>query len=338
PAPVATPGTTPASVDPAVEAERRDAAQIAALSERLRRDGDGADARDIGAQIADIAARPLTPANRQRIDELRTRLEDLVRRRRSEADRSAWSEVEGEATRLTQERNWDLALRRLDAFKAKDDPTLAPRIRALREEIAKDKRQFLAGLDERIAAAQAQKSVARLRDLREQLPKALLGGEVENRLTSAISELEEANRAALSGEVTAVAADLARWELVKVAERHARIRNQLGDSTQGRQLDDYLTASRKLPELITAMGGELTQKGRLRYRGALAGWQNPDIEGTNAKSLVLLVAGGATVEVAWGKLSPAEILAVGQMVLKDGFEPFRASVNVLAQAKVGSEK
>ncbi len=338
PVPAPTPGATPPSVDPVVEAERRDAAQINALAERLRREGDAADARDIGAQIADIATRPLTPANRQRIDDLRTRLEELVRRRRSEADRSAWSEVEGEATRLTQERNWDLALRRLDAFKAKDDPALAPRIRALREEIAKDKRQYLTGLDERIAAAQAQKSVPRLRDLREQLPKALLGGEVENRLTAAISELEEANRAALSGEVAAAATDLARWDLAKVAERHARIRQPLGDSTQGRQLDDYLAASKKLPELITAMGNELAQKGRLRYRGMLAGWQDPDIEGTSAKSLMLLVAGGATVEVAWGKVSPAELLAIGQQVLKEGFDAYRASVNVLAQAKVGTEK
>jgi hypothetical protein len=347
PTPTTLPGTTrtpgqseqPATTvnDPAAEAERRDAAQISALADRLRREGDTVDARDLGAQLGDIATRQLTPANRQKVDELRGKLEDVLRRRRANADRTAWGELESEANRLVTERNWDLALRRIDAFKAKDDPAIAPKAQRLRAEIAADRKQYLDGLEEKIKAAQAQKSVQRLRDLRETLPKSLLGGEVENRLAAAIAALEEQQRAALAGEAAAAALDLARWDFARVAERHALARKALGDSSQGRQLDDYLAAAKRLPELVGALGEQLKQ-GRVRYRGTLAGWQDPDMEGATAKALALAVDNGAAVEVLWSKLSPAELATIGQSVLKEAFEPYRATVNTLAGAKVGSEK
>ena len=327
---------TPAN-DPGAEAERRDAAQITALAERLRREGDTVDARDLGAQLGDIATRQLTPANRQKVDELRGKLEDILRRRRTTADRSAWGELESEANRLVTERNWDLALRRIDAFKAKDDPAIAPKAQRLRGEIAADRKQYLDGLEEKIKAAQAQKSAQRLRELRENLPRSLLGGEVENRLAAAIAALEEQQRTVLAGEATAAALDLARWDFARVAERHALARKALGDSNQGRQLDDYLAASKRLPELITALDQQLRQ-GPVRYRGSLAGWEDPDLEGATPKALALAVANGATVEVLWAKLSPADLATIGQTVLKEAFEPYRATVNTLAGAKVGSEK
>ncbi len=323
--------------DPGAEIERRDAAQIAALAERLRREGDTADTRELAAQLGDIATRALTPANRQRVDELRGRLEDLLRRRRAEADRVAWGELESEANRLVIERNWDLALRRIDAFKGKDDPALAPKVQRLRRDIGKDRQDFLGGLDEKIKAAQTQKSVQRLRDLRETLPKSLLGGEVENRLAAAIAALEEQQRAALAGEAAAAAQDLAHWDFARVAERHARARAALGDSTQGRQLDDYLAASKRLPDLITALGDRL-REGRVRYRGTLTGWAEPDLEAASSKSLTLAVANGGVVEVLWTNLAPADLVVIGQTVLKDAFEPFRASISTLAAARVGSEK
>ena len=323
--------------DPGAEIERRDDAQITALAERLRREGDALDARDFGAQLGDIATRLLTPGNRQRVDALRGRLEDLQRRRRSEADRGAWTEIDTEANRLMHERNWDLALRRIDAFKAKDDPAIAPKVQRLRSEIADDRRQFLAGFDEKMKAAQAQKSVIRLRDLREALPKSLLGGEVETKLAAAIAALEEQQRSVLAGEAAAAGLDLVRWDFARVAERHARVRQALGDSTPGRQLDEYLAAAKRLPELTSAIGEQLKQ-GRVRYQGLLVGWQNPDVEAASAKALSLVTANGGAVETLWSKLSPAELALVGQAVLKEGFEPFRASVNTLADAKVGSEK
>jgi serine/threonine-protein kinase len=323
--------------DPGAEVERRDAAQIFALSERLRREDATVDARDLGAQLGDIATRQLTPGNRQKVDELRGRLEDVLRRRRAIADHAAWGEVEAEGHRLIAERNWDLALRRIDAFKAKDEPAIAPKVLRLRGEIAADRKQFLDGLEEKMQAAVAQKNVQRLRELREGLPNALLGGEIENRLGAAIVGLEEQQRAALAGEAAAAALDLARWDFVRVAERHALARKALGDSSQGRQLDEYLTAAKRLPELVAAIGEHL-RLGRVRYRGSLAGWQNPDLEGATPKSLALRVENGAAVEVLWAKLGPAELFAVGQSVLKEDFENFRATVHVLAGAKVGSEK
>ena len=323
--------------DPGAEIERRDAAQITALAERLRREGDAVDARDVGAQLGDIATRALTPANRQKVDDLRGKLEDVLRRRRVEADRVSWGELESEANRLVTERNWDLALRRIDAFKAKDDPAIAPKAQRLRGEIENDRREFLKGLDDKVKAAQAQKSVQRLRDLRESLPKSLLGGEVENRLAAAIAALEEQQRTALAGEATAAALDLAHWDFPRIAERHALARKALGDSTQGRQLDDYLAASKRLPELIAALGDQLRQS-RVRFRGSLAGWQDPDMEGATAKALTLAVANGGVVEVLWSKLSPAELATISQTILKDAFEPYRAAINILAAAKVGSEK
>jgi len=323
--------------DPAAESERRDAAQIAALTDRLRREAEAVDARDIGAQLADIAARPLTPTNRQRVDDLRNKLEEAIRKRRADADRTAWSEIETEANRLVTERNWDLALRRIDGFKAKDDPAIAPKVQRLRGEIDSDRKQFLGTLDEKIKAAVTQKSISRLRDLREALPKPLLGGDVENRISAAIAGLEEEQRSSLAGESTAAAADLVRWDFAKVAERHARARQALGDSTQGRLLDEYLAASKRLPELIVAVSNAL-KTSRVRYRGSLGGWQDPDMEAANSKSLALALANGAAVDLLWPKISAPELMQIGQLTLKEAFEPYRASINVLAGAKVGTEK
>ncbi len=329
----------PVQPDPAAEAERRDSAQISALSDRLRREAGAVDARDLGAQLADIAARPLTPANRVRVDDLRNKLEEVVRRRRSDADRAAWSEIEIEANRLVSERNWELALRRIDGFKAKDDAAIAPKVQRLRGEIDTDRKTYLTALDEKIKQAVTQKSASRLHDLREGLPKPLLGTEIETRIATAIAGLEEEQRAALAGEAAAAAADLVQWNFAKVAERHGRARQALGDSTQGRQLDDYLTASKRLPELVTAIGAAL-KNARVRYRGTIGNWQDPDMESANAKSLALApaLANGASVDLLWSKVSPPELMMIGQLVLKEAFEPYRATVNVLAAAKVGSEK
>ena len=176
-----------------------------------------------------------------------------------------------------------------------------------------------------------------MRDLREALPKPLLGGDVENRISAAIAGLEEEQRSSLAGESTAAAADLVRWDFAKVAERHARARQALGDSTQGRLLDDYLAASKRLPELIVAVSNAL-KTSRVRYRGSLGGWQDPDMEAANSKSLALALANGAAVDLLWPKISAPELMQIGQLTLKEAFEPYRASINVLAGAKVGTEK
>jgi hypothetical protein len=323
--------------DPLAEIERRDAAQIAALADRLRREGDAADPREIGAQLADISARALTPANRQRADELRGRLEDLVRRKRIEAERTAVGELETESGRLVAERNWDLALRRIEAFRGREDGQTAGRLDRMREGVEADRRQYLGLLEQKIKAAQDQRSIPRLRELRDQLPKALLGGEVEKRLDAAITALEDGQRSALAGEVPLAGADLVRWDFAKVIDRHQRIRASLGDTEAGRLLDAYEQAARRLPAMVDAIAAE-AKRGRIRIRGALAGWQDPDIDGASARALTLLVANGGNVELAWAKLSPVEVGLVGQSALRDGYEAFKPIVATLAAARVGSEK
>lgn len=318
------------------EAERRDAAEIEALAERIRKEGDKVDARAVGIDLAAIAARPLTPQNRTRIEDLRNRLADLAKSRRAEQERNSWAEIEREVARLISERNWDVATRRIDGFKP-TDPQLQRRAQTLRTEVDDDRKDFLKQLDDRVRAAQQQKSLPRLRELRESLPKALLGGEAETRIAALISELEDQQRVGLVAELTAANRDLVRWDFAKVAERHARSRAGLGDSVQGRQFDDLLTAAGKLPELVRAIDGALSG-GKIRFRGNLRGWRDPDMDRATPKALMLLTENGGTAEIAWAEISPPDLIAIGQFVLKDAFEPFRAAVNVLAQAKVGSEK
>ena len=82
----------------------------------------------------------------------------------------------------------------------------------------------------------------------------------------------------------------------------------------------------------------MLQGGKVRFRGSLGGWLNPDLDRATTKALVLGTADGGSAEVAWATISPADLLVVGQLVLKDDFDVYRAAVNVLTQAKVGAEK
>lgn len=327
--------TTP---DPAAEVDSRDAQQISALSSRIRSDASANDLRDLSALVSELAVRPLSAGNRKSVDSLRSKLEEAMRQRRIEQERSAFNDLEVEVTRLTQERNWNVALGRIDAFKPKEDQLLVSRCQGLRKDIEDDRKAFQVLIDERIKSAQSLKSPLRLRELRDGLPKALLGSEIETRLSSLIAEMEEGQRAVLAKEVGEAALDLAKWDFAKVLERHGRIRAGLGDSAPGRLLDDYANAARRLPQMIAAMDAALVADGLVRYRGTLFGWQDPDIEHASLKSLTFIASSGGHIDAPWAKFSPADIITVGQLVLKDAFEPYRASVNVLAQVKVGTEK
>ncbi|MCX8016277.1 MAG: protein kinase [Rhodocyclaceae bacterium] len=324
---------------PALPDENRRDPRLPAIAARL---GQAAAKQDeaataqlyaIDAELAELETAKLSQLDRQLLVQLRQQVADELRRRQLDADRAAWRVIESECAQLMAACNWELAVRRIESFRAKEDPEFRNAVERLRFEIAEHRRRYLEGLEARIAAARSQRSLPRLRELRENLPSALLGGEHEQRLSAAIAELEEQQRQALLVECSAAAADLVRWDFARVRERHARLRPLLGETAQGRQLDQYLAAAEMLPRFVEAIAAEL-RRGPLPYVGTLGGWNNPKIDAATSRGLTLLVASGAVVEVPWAKLEPSDLAAFGRSVLKAGFEAFRPAINALMAARV----
>ncbi|GDY13557.1 hypothetical protein LBMAG53_24350 [Planctomycetota bacterium] len=331
PAPVAPAPPKPATEAPAQQAgQSAVAARFTALEQRLRQATTDTDPQPILKEIEDLRPLATSDSERGRLDAASQAAASLLTRRQAAARAAALGEVEQRVRQLLSERNFDLALQTVE--KAEDpDGKLA----ALKPVIAQDKARFIAGLETSADQYRKQGNAAKLRELRDKLPAALVGTPIEQTLNDALAAVVAEQAKADLVVVAAAANDLAKWNQ---AALDARVKNEAGrlGPEAAKALADHARHGQRLTELGAALAAKLSE-GSVRFTGKLGGWTDPDLMGASEQGLQVRAVGVPSAEVRWSQLKAEDLAAVGKLVLGKGFAPFAPSVVHLGQAQLAAE-
>jgi len=273
---------------------------------------------DVQAEVERILGEQPTNAQRLRGERLQSRVTAAIAKRDTTQQEQAWTNLHNEVGRLVSEKNYDLALKRIGAFPHRDLPRYQDQIGALRDQTTRERDRFATDLKERLASYVARKDVVRLRDLRDSLPKALLGTPIEKQIADEITkvELEMAQRQQLV--LREIAEEMLRFDAAKVEERHRLTRSTISDPTLAQAADDLLAGAKGLPALITALDTAIrtSDARKVRFIGELQRMRNPELVGATRSGLVLQApVGSGEIEVSWRNVAAAALGAVVEQVL-----------------------
>lgn len=307
------------------------AAALTALEGRLHA-GD-----DLGALAGDvqlILGEQPSAAVRERAERLRNRIgAQLAERHRIQLEQ-AFAKLDGEVDQLVDERNFEVALARIQAFPNADAAELAPRIASLRDATTRTRDGYLADLRAKIKLCAEQKNAARLIDLRNALPPPYLGTPLEQEIVAALGAIEAEAQARYQAVLKEAAADLVRWDASKVEDRHRQSRAAMGDSPSGRQFDAFLAAARQLAELSGALDARLQETGKQRFAREVARIDKPDLVGASRSGLrVQPGVGSGEVELAWKNIETDVIKDVVVQVMREQAPTYQPALDALTAAR-----
>ncbi len=315
-------------------ANKRHASALASLEDRLKTGDEHADLSVLLAQINELHTQKLSDRNKIRAKVLSERVAATLKQRQERTLEQSFATLRTEVEKLRDEHNYDLALQRLSAFAAKDDPAITGKLATLGDDLTKARDTYLSNLKQRIKFALAQDDLVKLKNLRDQLPAALLGTGTEAEITKAMQTIESKKQDEQFLIVKDAAAALAKWDFAQVGAFARDHRAAMGTTTNGQTLDSYVKASDNLKSMIASIGTQLQKDGKRRYRGTLKGWSDPDLSSADASGLQLQVPGGGTASIAWSELPADSLKTIAQLLLAGAdAEHAISAIEVWAKAK-----
>ena len=319
----ATPTPTPTAeqptgpVTPAGPDLPKIAAQLTDLEHELAKPSDQLKVTDLRQMLTDIPADGLTANLGARRASAAERIESVVHRRQMEQVQEALAVVQAEAQQLVNDHNFDLALQRLEAFKGRNDPAVKDRFADTVKGVQKAKADYVTWLADQVKLLGDHKDLAALKALREGLPPAWLNTPQEQAIAKAIQSVEAERLAACNTVANQGAKQLVAWNFTALADLSRQQRRSIEGTPAAARLDGYSEAAKKLEEFSELVGERLVAQQKVRYRGTLGGFTDPDIVGANLDNgLELKEAGGGAVYLAWRKLTPKDLQAVATLILK----------------------
>jgi len=309
------------------------AVQLNELDRALGGSADQVKIPDVRKMLADIPTDGLTAQLLAKRAALSERIDGLIRRRQIDQVQDAFSAVQGEADKLVDEHNYDLAQQRLDAFKGKNDPAVKDRFVEVVKSVQKAKADYVTWLGDQVKLLSTHKDLAALKALREGLPPAWLNTPQEQDIAKAIQTVEVEHIATTNAVATQGGKLLAAWNFTGLVELTRTQRKSLEGTPAAAKLDGYNDSAKKLAELATVIGTKIESLQRVRYHGVLAGFTEPDIVGANLENgLELKEAAGGAVYLRWNKLTAKDLSAVATLVLKNDAQPYQAAISSLETA------
>ncbi|HEX3131979.1 MAG TPA: FHA domain-containing serine/threonine-protein kinase, partial [Planctomycetota bacterium] len=330
----------PAPVEPQEDLNaKRIAGALTSLEERVKSAGETADLSPLLATIDELRAQKLTGENLTRAKLLHEKIGALIKQRHVKAVEQDFATLKVDVQKLLADHNYDLALKRLDAFAAKDDPAINGRPEVLRDDVTKARDSYLGSLKQKITFASSQRNLPKLKELRDQLPPALLGTDAETDITKAIQAIEDQQQAEQQTIVQSAGAALAKWDLSGVEDIGRSNRTAMGATANGRQLDAYVDAAAKLKVMMAAVSTQLQSVSRYpRYRGTLKGWIDPDLVGADTSGVQIQIATGGTASIKWSEMPADALQAIVRLVLpKDQAEAAAPAIDTWSGVKGGDK-
>ncbi len=340
-APVNKPSTNQTLIDPIASNEsaeelnsKRHAAALTALEDRLKKSEEQGDLSPLLAQIEELRTQKLNDKNKIRAKFLYERIDEALKLRLIQTIEQNFTTLRAELEKLSSEHNYELALDRLDKFKDHKHPTIVGKANTLRDDINKARETYLNNIKRRMDMAVIGKDLAKLKELRNQLPPAFLGTDTENGIAKAIEAIEGERHGEQVVVIKTVALALTKWDFAKVVDLARASRAEMGDTTNGKTLDSYVDAASKLKLMRASLSTQLEKDGKRRYRGTLNRWSDPDLLAADDNGLQLQISGGGTTLIKWSELSADNLKAIAHLLLtKNDADAAEAAIRVLAAAK-----
>lgn len=334
PATTAAVAPAPRQASPQEEAAARATRSLDELERLLGKPANQVDPVAAHNLLAAVPQSGLDPAQSERRRALAARLDLVAQRARQNQLEASLTALQTEVDRLADERNYDLALGRLDAFPARTDPALRDRVAQKRMQLVQDKAEFAQKLDERTRRMQASRDLAGLNNHLEHLPKPWLGSPQAQAIEAAIKTVQAERLTLLDGDANQCAKALAQWDFATFDRLVAsRLANAQG-TPAGQRLTQYAEAAKRLRTLAATLDAPLTKAGGMRYKGTLNGFADPDLTGASEDGLGLKERHGGQVDLAWSKLKPAELAAIIALALgKTEADTWAGALATLDQAR-----
>jgi serine/threonine protein kinase len=333
------PNQAPAPQDPnpaaiaAAAAHAKAAEALAALEERIGKEGDAADTTKLTKELERITDDQLDAENLDRAKKVTERIEALVQRKRGQQIGASFAVLAKDVAKLVDEHDYDNALSRLDAYPDRRNPTVRPAFDKLRASVEQSKTQYLTELSQRVVDLSGHRDGPGLKQLRDSLPAALLGTGIEQDIIKAMKVIDDEKQVQYQATAAAAAKELVAWRFSDLENRCKNSRPAMGASPAGAQLDQYREAAQKLSTMVSLLGPKLSAR-KVRYRGNLLGSEDPDM--TNAsleQGLELTVESGGHLEIKWSSIPVEDLSTIAALVLGKDAETYKAAIATLATAK-----
>ena len=327
-----------APVEPVEDlAVKRHASALNSLEQDLN-SGKG-DLSRLLAQIDELRAQKLSPEHLTRAKMLHDKIGALIKDRQNQAIEQDFTALKSDTQKFIDSHDYALALKRIDAFQAKDQAIISGRVDSLRDDVTKARDSYLGNLRQRIQLAANQKNLTRLKELRDQLPDALLGTEVEGDIAKAIQAIEEQRQAEHAVIVQSAANALAKWDFASVDDIARGSRAAMGETTNGKLLDTYVDTAARLKAMVVAINAQLQRDGKRRFRGTLKPWVDPDLISGDAINLQIQIATGGTALMKWSEIPADALQAITRLVLpKEQADTALAAIETWSSVKGGDGK
>jgi predicted Ser/Thr protein kinase len=345
PAPSPSTGTTspePQREVPVQPAEdptaKRQSAALASLEDELRAGGEQLNLSTLLAKIDEVRAQRLSPENLTRAKLLHERVGALIKERQAKAMEQGFTALRSDVQKLVDAHNYESALARIAAFPAKDHPDISDRVTSLRTDVTRTRDNYLSSLKSKVQLATSQRNLVKLKELRDQLPEALLGTEAESEIGKAIQTLEDQRVLEQAGIVQSATTALAKWDLATVEDIARTSRATMGETTNGRQLDTLVDAAGKLRSMTAAISAQLQKDGKRRYRGVLKPLVDPDLLGGDPTHLQVQDKSGGTALIKWSDIPADAFQAIVKLVLpKDQADLYLPAIDTWSAARNGGD-
>ena len=314
----------------------RVAGQLTDLERELAKPSSDLKIADLRRMLGEIPTEGISANHAARRAAVAERIESVVRRRQADQVQEAFAVVGAEADKLVDEHNYDLARSRLEAFKGRNDPLVKDRHQDALKAVDKAKQDYIAWLGDQTKLLSARKDLAGLKALRDGLPQAWIGSAQEQEVAKALQAVESERLAATNAIAAQASKLLSSWNFAGLAELGRTQRKDVEGTPAAAKVDACIEASKKLTEMAAVVGEKIDGLQKVRYRGILGGFTDPDIVGANLENgLELKESGGGAVYLRWSKLTAKEVQAVATLVLKNDAQAYQAAI---AQLEVPAAK
>jgi serine/threonine protein kinase len=313
---------------------------LSALEERLRSGSDQLDLAALREQVEELRGQLQITDQRNRARLLIEKIGTLQQERRLIVLEQSFQTLRSEVTKLASEHNYELAVQRIQAFAHKDEIQLSSKVQTLKDEVARTKSNYLSGLKLKIQNASAQKSLTKLKELRDQLPAPLLGSEAENDIAKAIKTIEDQQQTDQLAVIKQATDDFINWDFSAVETLAEQYRAAMGTTENGKRLSGLADASKKLTLFISDMRNQLAAASRRpRYRGTLEGWTDPDLLNADSNGIQIEIASGGIVVIKWPELPSDALQTIAKLVLtKEQYEKYQSALDSIIAAQGNNAK
>jgi hypothetical protein len=283
--------------------------------ERLLAESSRADLAAAERLLAGLADAPLPEAAAARRARAQGQVQKLQAARGDAQAAEAFAELERGVNELTSRSDYPSALARIEAFPQKAVPSVAPRVAELKARTERVRDEQFATLKAKVRRHAELRNAVGLRTMLQQLPPALLGGELEQEINAALKQLDQQQAQRHQQVVARAEAGMRGWDLPGVEEIVRQERTGMGASDAGTRLDAVLAATRQLRVFADAVSAQLKRR-KVPVTGAIRGLANPTLVSADADGVDAMPEGDtAVVTLPWSKCSGDDLTRIGNAVL-----------------------